>query len=1299
MLRYYRRMLPHEAAYGQIGRAIAAVLGQGVEFSAEWCYYLDGLDWLSDTERLRAEYLLGETFDPDGLRANIPWLTDDQVLEFGPRPNFPTAASTSSITMLEKIGVSVPNRLEKSRRINFGQPIDESKKTALAESLHDHMTEMLYETPPTSFQLDVVPRQLQRLPLCEQGIAVLMEYNKLHSLGLDQQDIEWIMGLFVEQLQRDPYDIEVRTLAEIMSDHMRHLLWNGLLVRDGVELEQSLMQMVKQAYRRHPGNNLVAFADDASVIGSYEVETVLCEDPSGPGLLYVARRCYGLTTKNESHNHPTMYQPFQGAATGAGGLLRDLKVVGRGGLITSTSTAYCTARPAIQGLGWVESPTNKTGATDIMIGASNGASAYTNCEGFAATMGLLNTFEQIMPSGDKVGYRKPIMQAGGFGKIDLEHLKAQPLQVGQKVCVLGGANFRVGIGGASASSQTGGEIDLNVALASVQRGDPEMQRRVYEVVKALVGMGKGNIIVDAHDMGAGGNAGCLSEIAEKEGARYYVQAFRIGDVTLDLIEFWINESQERIALVVNEADLELLLKVARRHNCPCDVVGEITGDGVLTLHDDEQGDVLSIELARFLGSERRKRIEFESWQPQLLPLALPERTLQQHFERHLRHPKSGSKRFLVTKADRSVLGRTARQQCVGPWGLTVSDFAIEALTELRADSPGQAKSMAEAAVAGLIDPEEMVRLTVAEAVMNLMGARITKVTDISLQANWMAPAKLTGEMDRYVRAVEAYSSYTLALEAKQHPSEGIATNGGKDSNSMVDTDQEGDDVRSPLTLIATASAPIDDVRDHVTPDLKARQWGLGQTELLWVRFANWSPALGGSILADVYDQLGNEVPRAPEPQDLMMLKEAMHQQIDLGRILAVHDTSSGLLPCAAEMALSGGVGIMLDLPVEHELLGTAFGEAPSLLLECRSEDLVRLQIELAFHGFLVNHVGCTQQVLELGVSYRGVQQFSASLNSVLNIWESASHYYDERQSNPATARLEYSGLDLRNFPEWKITYQPVPTPAHHLLLAAKPRVAVICEQGTNGHDEMATAWMLAGFDACIVTMYDLINSLANGSVSLSDFHVIVFAGGFSYGDVLDAAKGWAAVIRYNSRVADEFAAFRARSDTLVLGICNGCQLLALLGWISPEGTPDVELPRFIRNESERFESRFVMAEVTESPAVLLQGMVGSRLGIWGAHGEGRWRHGPHGAVAMRYVLPHSGEQAGVEHYPHNPNGSPDGVAGVCSEDGRTLADMLHFERSAHQLWQAQWMPYELRQLQASPWLKPFQNGYDFVRNS
>jgi phosphoribosylformylglycinamidine synthase len=266
----------------------------------------------------------------------------------------------------------------------------------------------------------------------------------------------------------------------------------------------------------------------------------------------------------------------------------------------------------------------------------------------------------------------------------------------------------------------------------------------------------------------------------------------------------------------------------------------------------------------------------------------------------------------------------------------------------------------------------MVRLTVAEAVMNLMGARITKVTDISLQANWMAPAKLTGEMDRYVRAVEAYSSYTLALEAKQHPSEGIATNGGKDSNSMVDTDQEGDDVRSPLTLIATASAPIDDVRDHVTPDLKARQWGLGQTELLWVRFANWSPALGGSILADVYDQLGNEVPRAPEPQDLMMLKEAMHQQIDLGRILAVHDTSSGLLPCAAEMALSGGVGIMLDLPVEHELLGTAFGEAPSLLLECRSEDLVRLQIELAFHGFLVNHVGCTQQVLELGVSYRGV---------------------------------------------------------------------------------------------------------------------------------------------------------------------------------------------------------------------------------------------------------------------------------------------------------------------------------------
>jgi phosphoribosylformylglycinamidine synthase len=488
---------------------------------------------------------------------------------------------------------------------------------------------------------------------------------------------------------------------------------------------------------------LVAFADDASVIGGYEVETVLCEDPSGPGLLYVARRCYGLTTKNESHNHPTMYQPFQGAATGAGGLLRDLKVVGRGGLITSTSTAYCTARPAIQGLGWVESPTNKTGATDIIIGASNGASAYTNCEGFAATMGLLNTFEQIMPSGDKVGYRKPIMQAGGFGKIDLEHLKAQPLQVGQKVCVLGGANFRVGIGGASASSQTGGEIDLNVALASVQRGDPEMQRRVYEVVKALVGMGKGNIIVDAHDMGAGGNAGCLSEIAEKEGARYYVQAFRIGDVTLDLIEFWINESQERIALVVNEADLELLLKVARRHNCPCDVVGEITGDGVLTLHDDEQGDVLSIELARFLGSERRKRIEFESWQPQLLPLALPERTLQQHFERHLRHPKSGSKRFLVTKADRSVLGRTARQQCVGPWGLTVSDFAIEALTELRADSPGQAKSMAEAAVAGLIDPEEMVRLTVAEAVMNLMGARITKVTDISLQANWMAPAKLT----------------------------------------------------------------------------------------------------------------------------------------------------------------------------------------------------------------------------------------------------------------------------------------------------------------------------------------------------------------------------------------------------------------------------------------------------------------------------------------------------------------------------------------------------------------------------
>jgi phosphoribosylformylglycinamidine synthase len=1274
---YYRRrsVLPQDLA-----RAQAAVSGP---VEAEHCYYVQTAAALDDAQEQILRWLLAETFDPDGLAATTFLGAAATVLEIGPRINFETAWCSTARSICHVNGLTTVLRLERSRRFGFSAPLDPQRLAQAAEPLHDRMTETIYPTPLTSFTgpADLTPDPVRTINLAQGGLEELRRVNRDLGLAMDEADLTRFYRLFTEQLHRDPTDVELFQLAQGNSEHCRHGFFTGQLTIDGETRAASLMSIVKEPWRRNPGNSLIAFGDDSSAIRGQPVTAFAPAKPGVPSALSQRQRIYHPTLTAETHNHPSGVSPYPGAATGTGGRIRDNQAVGRGGLVQVSGAAYCVGNlhltdDHVWEAGGPPHPENLAAPLDILIQASNGASDYGNCFGEPLIYGFVRTFGAQAPGGYRSWF-KPVMYSTGAGQLDDAHVGKQPPEPGMLVVQLGGPAYRIGLGGGAASSMMSGENEASLDFNSVQRGDPELEQRLNRVLRACIDLGDANPIVSAHDLGAGGDCNALPEIVYPAGARVELRAIPVGDASLSVLEIWGNESQERNAILIRPADLAVIERIAGREKTPLAVVGEVTGDGQLSLHDAADGSTpVDLPLEPVLGAVPPKELHLTTVPEPSTPLRLDGITIDEALDRILRLPSVASKSYLTRKVDRCVTGHVAQQQCVGPNQLPLSDYAVYGQSLFGVS--GVALSLGEQPVKGLVDPAAMARMAVAEALLNLVGAKITQLQDIRCSANWMWAAKLPGEGARLRQAALAMSELMITL--------GIAVDGGKDSLSMAVTEAGAEPVKAPGQLVISAYAPMPDVRVKVTPELKTPG-----NALILIDLSGGQARLGGSALAQVWQQLGDQTPDVDDAEGLRQAFSQIQELIAAGRVVSAHDRSDGgLITAAAEMAFAGNTGLELDLDLGPGVdpLAALFAEELGVVIETEDADGTLAALRAAsVPAKLIGRVGSPggQIVVRLG----GSVVIDRPMTDLRAAWEDTSTRIDRLQADPESVDEEHRATrDLVTAPHWQLTFTPVaPNPSP---TAARPRVAVLRDQGSNGDRELAAAFHAAGFEAWDVTMTDLLDH----RISLDDFRGLAFPGGFSYGDVLDAGKGWAGIIR--GQLATQFDAFYRRPDTFSLGVCNGAQLMALLGWAPDPAVPDERRPRFIRNRSGRFECRLATVEVAPSPSIFLRGMAGSRLGVWVAHGEGRL-HLPDGAVDPALVPLRFADPDGkpTDRYPFNPNGSPGGATALTSPDGRHLAMMPHPERMANQLWQWPWLPPGWRDLPASPWLRLFGNAYDW----
>ncbi|XP_053326484.1 phosphoribosylformylglycinamidine synthase [Spea bombifrons] len=1282
----------------------------------ELCY---NVNWTADsppssqeTDALR--WLFSCPFDPQSVSetSRLHPEPSDLLVEIGPRMNFSTAASTNAVSICQSVGFTDVDRIECSRRylIKFQSRPEESEEKKLTASLYDRMTECVYPEPVTSFQVSARPENVYEVDVIGQGRAALEKANSELGLAFDSWDLDYYSGLF-QRVGRNPSSVECFDLAQSNSEHSRHWFFKGRLVVDGQEKEQSLFDMIMKTQDTSNQNNVIKFCDNSSAIQGHEVTSLIPTDPSRAGRYELQRSMRHLIFTAETHNFPTGVAPFSGATTGTGGRIRDVQSTGQGAHVIAGTAGYCFGNLHIPGypLPWEDSsfqyPVQFARPLEVAIEASNGASDYGNKFGEPVLAGFARSFGLRMPSGERREWVKPIMFSGGIGSMEDIHRSKDPPEPGMHVVKVGGPVYRIGVGGGAASSiQVQGDNASDLDFGAVQRGDAEMEQKMNRAVRACVEKGSGNPICSIHDQGAGGNGNVLKELSEPQGAVIYTGSFQLGDPTLSVLEIWGAEYQESNALLLRPADAEFLRSVCRRERCPVDFVGKITGDGRIMLVNGSETDPLpdardrnavpvDLHLDWVLGKMPRKEFILNRASLDLQSLTLPgDLTVRQALERVLRLPSVGSKRYLTNKVDRSVTGLVAQQQCVGPLHTPLADVAVVSLSY--SDVVGGATAIGEQPIKGLLNPAAGARLAVGEALTNLVFAEVTDLKDVKCSGNWMWAAKLPGEGASLYDACAAMCDVMTEL--------GVAVDGGKDSLSMA-ARVGSDTVKAPGSLVISVYAPCPDITATVTPDLKIPgQKGV----LLYVPICPGQHRLGGSSLAQCYSQLGDQPPDLDCPQTLVSCFQVTQRLLRDRSLSAGHDVSDGgLITCLLEMAFAGNCGLDVELSSPGKgALELLFAEELGLVLEVSELVLEVVMEQYRAAGVQCVKIGCTEgrgPNARVRVSVNGEEVLSEDVGTLRAVWEETSFQLERLQANPSCVSQEESGLRQREGPTFHLTFDPSENPVlPPLTEESLPRVAVVREEGSNGDREMAAALLMAGFEVWDVTMEDLIS----GSTTLDSFRGIVFVGGFSYADVLGSAKGWAASVRYNAAVRDQFEAFRSRKDTFSLGVCNGCQLMALLGWVGPDNpTEQEERPTqgtlLTHNQSGRFESRFVTVRIEASPSVLLRGMEGSSLGVWVAHGEGLVRFRSQkvqnyvtsrNLAPIRYV---DDQRNPTETYPMNPNGSPLGIAGLCSEDGRHLALMPHPERCVLK-WQWPWMPEDWRQsLSISPWKRLFQNGY------
>ena len=1170
-----------------------------------------------------------------------------------------------------------------------------AQRTTLLPLLHDRMTDSVFEQwrDLTRLQSDTPPRALAFVPLTRLGRAALVTANHALGLALADDEIDYLVERFTT-LARDPSDVELMMFAQANSEHCRHKIFNASWTIDGVAQDHSLFAMIRNTFARHPNGVLSAYRDNAAVTSGYHAARFYADGATGEYREY--REDIHVLMKVETHNHPTAIAPFAGAATGAGGEIRDEGATGRGAKPKAGLTGFSVSHLRIPSLPapWEQvRPLNPrlASALAIMLDGPLGAAAFNNEFGRPALCGYFRTFEQPVAGTARLlrGYDKPIMLAGGLGNIRGDHVEKLPMSADAAIIVLGGPAMLIGLGGGAASSVGSGAIDADLDFASVQRDNAEIERRAQMVIDACWAAGEHNPILMIHDVGAGGLSNAIPEILHDggRGGELALRAIPTAEAGMSPLEIWCNEAQERYVLALRPADVAAFAALCARERCPYAVVGYASVQEHLVLRDTDADTAatrapIDLPMDVIFGKAPRMERHAQRSAPALAAFNTTDIELAQAIERVLSFPTVGDKRFLITIGDRSVGGLCVRDQMVGPWQVPVADCAVTA-SGFRAGC-GEAMAIGERTPVALLNGPAAARLAIAEAITNIAAARIRRIEDIVISANWMSPAGFAGEDAKLYDMVRA-----VGMELC--PALGINIPVGKDSMSMQSTWQAADGewrTVSPVSLIASAFAPVIDIDASLTPQLVDDQ----DSVLLLIDLGRAKQRLGGSILAQCYQALGDLPPDCDNALDLADLFRAVQSLNDAGYLLAYHDRSDGgLLVTVAEMAFAGRCGVQLDVSaLPGPDLDCLFNEELGVVVQIQRSALADLMTYLREATRLIDctHViGRPHTTRDFTILRDGREIYRATLNNLLKSFSATTHALQRLRDNPRCADEELAiildaddrGLNVQ-LPSPDFTrHRPVP---HQ---GPRPRVAILREQGVNGFIEMAAAFDRAGFSAVDVHMTDIIA----GRHTLEDMQGLAACGGFSYGDVLGAGRGWAATIAFNAAARGRFEAFFQRPDTFTLGVCNGCQMLAHLADSIPGAS---HWPRFERNTSAQYEARLVMVEVLESPSILTTGLVGLRAPIVVAHGEGRaqWPRGVapdlRGAC-LRYV-DGDGEVAG--RYPHNPNGSPLGLAGLCSDDGRVTIMMPHPERVFLRQ-QYSWLPASWRDAEG-PWLALFNNA-------
>lgn len=1256
---------------------------------AEYAHFADLTAELSSDEQTKLEKLL--TYGPT-IAEHTPAGT---LVLVTPRPGTISPWASKATDIAHNCGLAQVHRVERGIAYYVEGDLSAEQLTEVAALLHDRMTEATHSTMDDAgklFRTDA-PSKMSSVDILGGGREALAKANVEQGFALADDEIDYLVENF-QKLGRNPNDIELFMFAQANSEHCRHKIFNADWTIDGIEQPKSLFKMIKNTYELNPENVLSAYKDNAAVMKGSKAGRFF---PNAEGEYAYHQENIEILMKVETHNHPTAIAPFSGAATGSGGEIRDEGATGRGSKPKAGLVGFTVSNLRIPGYEqpW-ETDFGKPGrivnALDIMIDGPLGGAAFNNEFGRPNLLGYFRTYEEQVNSHNGVevrGYHKPIMLAGGLGNIRTEHVQKGDIPVGAKLIALGGPAMNIGLGGGAASSMASGQSNEDLDFASVQRENPEMERRCQEVIDKCWQLGDANPIAFIHDVGAGGLSNAFPELVNDggRGGKFQLRDIPNDEPGMAPHEIWCNESQERYVLAVAVEDFDRFEAICKRERAQYAVIGEATEERHLTVADSHfDNNPVDLPLDVLLGKAPKMHREAHSLKANSDALDTSKIDVAEAATRLLRLPTIAEKTFLITIGDRSVTGLVARDQMVGPWQVPVANCAVTAATY---DTyHGEAMSLGERTPAALLNYGASARLAVAESLTNIACANIGGLENIKLSANWMAAAGHPGEDAGLYEAVKAVGEELC-------PALGLTVPVGKDSMSMKtqwDENGEQKSVTAPLSLIITAFGRVDDVRKTVTPQLRTDK---GATSLILVDLGAGKNRMGASSLAQVYKQLGDVTPDVDSPELLKGFYNAMQALVADNKLLAYHDRSDGgLFTTVAEMAFAGHTGVTIDLDgLTGSDIEALYNEELGAVIQVANSDLDAVNAVFAEHGIAaISHaIGTLNSDDTVVFNRAGNTVLSNTRTELRTIWAETTYQMQARRDNPDCAKQEFDakfdvkdpGLNVKlNFD----LNEDVAAP--YIATGAKPKMAILREQGVNSHLEMAAAFNRAGFAAVDVHMSDILE----GRLSLEEFKGLVACGGFSYGDVLGAGEGWAKSILFNDMARDQFQSFFERQDSFSLGVCNGCQMLSTLKELIP-GTE--HWPRFVTNKSERFEARFSLVEVQENPSVFFNGMAGSRMPIAVSHGEGHAEFAndaavkaalDSGTVAVKFVDNYGNP---TTQYPANPNGSPEGITGITSADGRATVMMPHPERVFRAVANS-WHPDEWRE--DSPWMRMFRNA-------